>query len=58
MSKYQDAKEKARNEAIDWQYEVADHNYSYGELFYWQDYFEKKARRYGLVQEFRENGII
>lgn len=58
MSKYQDAKEKARNEAIDWQYEFAEHDYSYGELAYWQDYFEKKARRYGLVQEFRENGII
>ena len=56
MNKYQ--KEKTRNEAIDWQADFANHNYSYGELAYFSDYFETKARRYGLVREFRENGII
>jgi len=58
MSKYQKAKEKARNEAIDWQADFANHNYSHGELAYFSDYFETKARRYGLVKEFREEGII
>lgn len=58
MSKYQKGKEKARNEAVDWQSDFAGHNYSYGELAYFSDYFEKKARRYGLVKEFKENGII
>ena len=58
MNKYQKEKEKTRNEAIDWQADFVNHNYSYGELSYSLDYFEKKARRYGLVKEFRENGII
>ena len=58
MNKYQKEKEKTRNEAIDWQADFVNHNYSYGELAYFFDYFETKARRYGLVREFRENGII
>ena len=58
MNKYQKGKEKTRNEAIDWQSDFATHNYSYGELAYFSDYFETKARRYGLVREFKENGII
>ena len=58
MNKYQKGKEKTRNEAIDWQSDFANHNYSYGELAYFSDYFETKARRYGLVREFKENGII
>ena len=58
MNKYQKGKEKTRNEAIDWQYDFAGHNYSYGELAHFSDYFETKARRYGLVKEFKENGII
>lgn len=62
MNKYQKGKEKTRNEAIDWQADFANHNhnhnYSYGELAYFSDYFETKARRYGLVKEFRENEII
>lgn len=55
---YQKAKEKARNEAIDWQADFANHNYSYGELAFFSDYFEKKAKCYGLIKEFRENAII
>ena len=30
---------------------------SYGELADIQDFFEKNGRRYGLYQEFKENGI-
>ena len=58
MNKYRKEKEKARNEAVRWQADFADHNYSYGELSRFSAYFEAKARRYGLVKEFRENGII
>lgn len=58
MNKYQRAKAKARNEAVEWQMGFCDHNYSYGELVYWQGYFERLAKRYGLVEEFKENGII
>lgn len=58
MNKYHRAKESARNKAMEWQNGFCDQNYSYGELVYWQDYFERLARRTGLVREFRENGII
>ena len=58
MNKYQKGKENTRNEAIDWQADFANHNDSYAELAYFSDYFETKARRYGLVKEFKENGII
>lgn len=58
MNKYQRAKEAARNKAVEWQNNFCDENYSYGELAYWGDYFWRLARRYGLVREFRENGII
>ena len=58
MSKYQAAKDKARNEAIDWQASCGEHDYSYGEFAEWQEHFEKLGRRYGLLEEFRENGII
>ena len=58
MNAYQKAKENARNKAIEWQRDFENHNYSYGELSYYGSYFEKIAKRYGLVEEFRENGII
>ena len=54
---YQQKKEQVRNEAIDWQYEVAEMSLSYGELAEAQDRFERLGRRYGLLQEFRENAI-
>lgn len=58
MNKYQKAKERARNKAIEWQYNFDSHNYSWGELMDFQAYFEGLAKRYGLTEEFRENGII
>ena len=58
MTKYQKAKNNARNKAIAWQHDFCNHNYSYGELIEWNDYFNKLAKRYGLTEEFRENGII
>ena len=47
----------ARQEAIDWQNDFAKHNYSYGELCEFVEHFEKLGRRYGLLKEFRANGI-
>lgn len=58
MSMYQERKERARERAIRWQLELNEHNYSYGELAFFQDYFTSLAKRYGLVGEFHENGII
>ena len=54
---YQEMKEQVRQEAIDWQDEASEQNLSYGELAEAGEYFEKLGRRYGLLQEFRENGI-
>ena len=58
MSRYTRAKENARQKAMDWQTEYYNNNYSYGELAEFTEYFTKLAKRYGLTEEFRENGII
>lgn len=58
MSEYQIKKEQVRQCAIDWQDDFNNHNYSYGEMVLQQERFYKLARRYGLMNEFRENAII
>lgn len=58
MNEYQKRKNAARQKAIEWQADFENHNYSYGELTAWGDYFAKLGKRYGLTEEFRENGII
>lgn len=57
-NKYQIKKYEAREEAIEWQNDFANNNYSYYDLMIWGDYFMKKAKKYGLIKEFKENGII
>lgn len=58
MNKYQKYKEKARQEAIEWQRDFEEQDYCWGDLIIYQQYFEEKAKRYGLVKEFKENCII
>lgn len=58
MNAYQKAKESARNKAIEWQLDFDNHNYSYEELANYGNHFSKLAKRYGLMKEFKENGII
>lgn len=58
MNKYKLGKAQARQEAIDWQYEQSTKSMSYGEVTYWVNHFTKLGKRYGLLKEFRENGII
>ena len=55
---YEKRKADVRAEAIDWQSDFCNHNYSYGELAYYSDYFERLGRRYGLLREFKNEGII
>ena len=55
---YQERKNKAREEAIEWQRDFENHNYYWSELADWGEYFTKLAKRYGLTKEFKENGII
>lgn len=58
MKNYQTRKEAARRAAIAFQIGASAAAYSWGELAEIQEYFEKIARRFGLVREFRENAII
>ena len=58
MSKYMKKKEAARNEAINWLLTTANDDMSMMELLNYQDHFATIGRRYGLIREFHENGII
>lgn len=58
MSKYERQKAAARQKAIDWQLDFANHDYSWGELAVFANYFTKLGKRYGLTAEFRMEGII
>lgn len=58
MNKYQKGKEAARTAAIDWQDRFSRSAVSWGELAQWQEHFTRLGRRYGLLREFAENGII
>ena len=55
---YFEKKAAAREAAIEWQTETAQKNYSYGELAFFENYFYKLGKRYGLLKEFKENCII
>lgn len=58
MNAYQKRKASIREEAIEWQGECSRIDMSWGEIAYWNHYFTKQAKRYGLTREFLENGII
>ena len=58
MNKYKELKEKTRQEAIEWQKDFEEQDYCWGDLHIYQQYFENKAKKYGLIREFRENGIV
>ena len=57
---YEKRKDDVRNKAIDFQRLFGEYSVpmSWTELAMWGEYFEKQGRRYGLVAEFRENGIL
>ena len=55
---YEKRKKAAREKAINFQYEQANMNLSWLEVSQIASYFYKLCRRYGLVREFRENGLI
>lgn len=54
---YETKKEMARQEAIDWQNNPFQDSRSYEEIQEAAEYFEKLGKKYGLLKEFRENGI-
>lgn len=49
---------QARQVAIEWQNNLEDRSYSYDELMQWQAYFTKLGERFGLLDEFQENGVL
>jgi len=51
-------KAQYKQEAIKWQVESGNKFYSYSELAVMYDYFYKVGKKYGLVKEFKENGIL
>jgi hypothetical protein len=58
MNAYHRNKERARELAAEWQSGSNDGNYSKEDIHKAQLYFTKLAVRYGLLEEFTENGII
>ena len=58
MTGYQTRKEKARQEAMEWQQDHMDQDISYGELADFCEYFRDLGRKNGLISEFKENGIL
>lgn len=54
---YTEAKARTRKLAIDWQHEESQRNMSYGEISEAGERFNKLGKRFGLLGEFRENGI-
>lgn len=54
---YAEKKENLRNFAIEWQQDSAENSFSWTEIAYWQGWFERMGRRFGLLNEFRGNGI-
>lgn len=55
---YAELKETARTLAMDWQEWLSQHSVSYEGLIIATEYLERLGRKYGLLQEFRENAII
>ena len=52
-------KEQARDQAIESQKEISEkQNISYYELMTISKHFEKTGKKFGLLDEFKENGII
>lgn len=55
---YKEQKQKARELAATWQNDFANNNYSWEGVGEATNYFAKLGKRYGLLKEFRENGIL
>ena len=57
MKTYAERKAEVREEAIQWQADFGDRVMTWGEVVEETGRFERLGRRYGLLTEFRENGI-
>lgn len=50
-------KGQARDQAIETQIIISNNNFSYYELMIITNHFEKTGKKFGLLDEFKENGI-
>lgn len=55
---YQEKKADVIQKAINFLQVSSEYDFSYSEIIEYQNYFLKQGKRYGLLKEFRENGII
>lgn len=55
---YEERQNDLQNKAIEWSFASGAACWSYGELADIQEFFERNGKKYGLLREFRENGII
>lgn len=55
---YQERKASLEDLAKDWQLHFSNFSWSWGEIAEITNYFYDMAKRFGLVKEFKENGII
>lgn len=58
---YRRGKARARVCAIEWQYAFESGEFPEHEqwsLFEWCDHFRRIGKRFGLIREFKENGIL
>lgn len=55
---YAEHKEAVRQKAIDMQQRFDKESHSFEELLELKNYFYKLGKRYGLVKEFIENGLL
>ena len=58
MTTYKKNKARARQTAQAWQSATAEAVATWAELAEATAYFERIGKRYGLIKEFRENGIL
>lgn len=58
MSRYEAMKEAIREAAKEYQQNIYNISQSYAEIIEKQYILEKYGKRYGLIREFKENGII
>lgn len=58
-NRYQEMKEKVRQEAIDYAYNWEEITTNGDKsIWEWTAYFRKLGKRYGLIREFEENAIL
>ena len=55
---YKEKQADLEEKAIEWSVYFSQFAWSYGEIAEIQDFFYINAKRYGLVKEFKDNGII